>query len=280
MWDFIKYHGLGNDFVLLDGGLSGRSEPTTAQVIAICDRRTGVGADGVMWARPSAVADLKMILINSDGTVPEMCGNGLRCLVKHAVDDLDFTANPLRVETGAGVLACHWRRDSQDRVDRVEVAMGAPTFTRERIPMTGQGEALDVSVEVPGRSLHATGVGTGNPHMVIFGDASIASATTWGPALTDHPMWPQGTNVEFTEVLSPTHLKVTVWERGCGLTQACGTGATAAAAAAVKLGHSPSATPISVSLPGGDLTIRVAADFHEAWMDGPAVEVYRGQLSP
>jgi diaminopimelate epimerase len=280
MYDFIKYHGLGNDFVLLDGGLSGRSEPLTARVRAICDRATGVGADGVMLAHPSARADLKMTLINRDGSVPEMCGNGLRCLVKHAVDDLGFTANPLQVETGAGILACAWQRDAQGRVDRVEVAMGPPSFERAQIPMTGEGEALDVLVEAEQRSWRATGVGTGNPHMVIFGPASTESAMTWGRVLTEHPMWPQGANVEFTELLSRTHLKVTVWERGCGLTQACGTGATAAAAAAVRLGHCPSDTPISVSLPGGDLTIRVASDFHDAWMNGPAVEVYRGQLSP
>jgi diaminopimelate epimerase len=280
MWDFIKYHGLGNDFVLLDGGLTGRSEPPAAVLRAICGRGTGVGADGVMLARSSARADLAMTLINSDGTVPEMCGNGLRCLVKHAVDDLGFTVNPLRVETGAGVLACSWRRGADGTVDRVEVAMGPPTFARDQVPVTGQGDALDMLVQADGRTWRATGVGTGNPHMVIFGDASVELATTWGPVLTSHPMWPQGTNVEFTQLLSPTHLKVTVWERGCGLTQACGTGATAAAAAAVRLGHSPSDTPIKVTLPGGDLTIRVAADFHDAWMDGPAVEVYRGQLPP
>ena len=278
MWDFIKYHGLGNDFVLLEGGLSGRAEPPTAAVKAICDRSTGVGADGVMLAHPSQSADLKMTLINRDGSVPEMCGNGLRCLVKHAIDDLGFTQNPISVETGAGVLACTWRRDAQGRVDTVEVCMGPPTFERQEVPMTGQGVALDVVVEAEGRSWHATGVGTGNPHMVIFGDAFTASETALGRVLTEDSQWPQGANVEFTELLSPTHLKVIVWERGCGLTQACGTGATAAAAAAVRLGKSPSGTPIRVSLPGGDLTIRVAADFHEAWMDGPAVEVYRGQL--
>jgi diaminopimelate epimerase len=278
MWDFIKYHGLGNDFVLLDGGLSGRPDPTLSEVRALCARRTGIGADGVMLARPGVDADLSMTLINSDGTVPEMCGNGLRCLVKHAVDDLGLTANPLRVATGAGVLACRWRTDAAGDVDRVEVAMGPPTFERAAIPMLGDGSSVEVTVDAGGREWTATGVGTGNPHMVLFGDSSLETATTWGPILSTHPMWPRGANVEFTRVHSATHLEVRVWERGCGLTAACGTGATAAAAAAVKLGYSPAETPVVVTLPGGDLVIRVAADGHEAWMDGPAVEAYRGHL--
>ncbi|MDP6943882.1 MAG: diaminopimelate epimerase [Myxococcota bacterium] len=277
MWDFIKYHGLGNDFILLNGGMSGRPDPGTAEVRALCARGTGIGADGVMLARPSDDADLSMTLINRDGTIPEMCGNGLRCLVKYAVDDLGLTANPLQVATGAGVLSCRWRRGVSGAVDRVEVAMGAPTFDREEIPMTGQGLATQVAISAAGHEWTATGVGTGNPHMVLFGDHTVEMAREWGPVLTVHPMWPRGTNVEFTRVLSPTHLEVTVWERGCGLTAACGTGATAATAAAVKLGYSPPDTPITVTLLGGDLIIRVAADLRQAWMDGPAVETCRGQ---
>lgn len=279
MLDFIKYHGLGNDFVLVAGGMSGRAEPCTADVKAICDRRRGVGADGVMLAHPSAVADLKMTLINSDGSVPEMCGNGLRCLVKHAVEQLGLSANPLRVETGAGVLLCRWELGDAGRVARVEVEMGPPTFERAQIPMRGEGSALNVSIELDDEVWSATGVGTGNPHMVIFGDASLTTATTWGPRLTQHPLWSRGANVEFVAQRSETHLEVRVWERGCGLTEACGTGATAAAAAAVKLGMAPCDTPIRVTLPGGDLWIRIAADFGQAWMEGPAVEVYRGQLA-
>jgi len=279
MRDFIKYHGLGNDFILLEGGLSGRPEPSAAEVISLCDRRLSIGADGVMLARPDAEADLAMRLINRDGTTPEMCGNGLRCLVKHAVDDLGLTANPIAVATVAGVLSCRWSIGPDGAVDRVEVAMGPPTFERNQIPMAGKGSAIAIQIDTGHHSFTATGVGTGNPHMVLFGDSSAETATTWGPVLTVHPMWPHGTNVEFAEVVTSTHLRVTVWERGCGLTAACGTGATAVAAAAVQLGYSPAETPIVVTLPGGDLVIRVAADFHEAWMEGPAVEVYRGTLS-
>ena len=182
------------------------------------------------------------------------------------------------METGAGVLACHWTLGADAKVERVEVAMGAPSFERAEIPMLGEGSSLELAFELDGQPWVASGVGTGNPHMVIFGDASLERASTWGPRLTHHPMWPNGANVEFVELLSETHLRVRVWERGCGLTQACGTGATAAAAAAVRLGRCPADTKIRVSLPGGDLSIRVAADVQQAWMEGPAVEVYRGQL--
>ena len=279
MLDFIKYHGLGNDFILVEGGHRGRAEPQTALVKRLCARGSGIGADGLMLAHPSTIADLKMTLINSDGSLPEMCGNGLRCLVKHAIDDLAMRAQPLMVETGAGVLACTWTRGSEGHVERVEVAMGSPSFERSDIPMLGEGSSLELELTLHGQSLSASGVGTGNPHMVIFGDASLARASTWGPELTHHPLWPKGANVEFVEQVSSTHLKVRVWERGCGLTQACGTGATAAVAAAVRLGHCPADTQIRVTLPGGDLAIRVSADLQQAWMEGPAVEVYRGRLS-
>ncbi len=253
--------------------------PDREWVRQLCARGTGIGADGVMLARRSDRAALAMELMNSDGSVPEMCGNGLRCLVKYAVEELGLADNPLSVETGAGVLSCRWQRDEAGHVAHVEVAMGTPTFERSAVPMTGSGESVAIEIPVGDRALTATGVGTGNPHMVIFGDSSVETARALGPALTTHPMWPEGTNVEFTSIESATHLRVTVWERGCGLTRACGTGATAAAAAAVRLGHCPSDTPIRVSLPGGDLSIRIAADLSQAWMQGPATEVYRGRTS-
>ena len=141
------------------------------------------------------------------------------------------------------------------------------------------GNGLDVLVEADGRTFKAHGVNTGNPHMVIFGDADRGLAQRFGAILTHHPLWPEGANVEFAEIVSPTEINVSVWERGCGLTEACGTGATATACMAVKLGHAEPDTPITVHLPGGDLIITVEAGFQRAWMDGPAAETYRGTLS-
>jgi diaminopimelate epimerase len=276
--EFIKYHGLGNDFLVFERGLDGVRSLTPAEVVAVCDRRFGVGADGVVFARPSDTAALRMELTNSDGSTPEMCGNGLRCLVAYAVDHLGFDANPLPVETLAGVLDCAWSKDPSGHVDTVRVAMGRPTFERAQIPVAGEGDALSLEVATPSRTFVGTGVGTGNPHYVIFGDARRETAETFGPAVERHPLFPRGTNVEFAEVLTPDHIRLTVWERGCGLTMACGTGATATVAAAVRLGHVSPDQPIRVSLPGGDLAITVSAALDAATMEGPAREVFRGRI--
>ena len=276
---FIKYHGLGNDFILLRGGVIGEPSPSRDEVVALCDRRFGIGADGVMLARPSERAALRMELVNSDGSVPEMCGNGIRCLVKYAVEELGLRADPLPVETLAGVLECHHGAGpGAPTVHSVRVAMGTPRFERSEVPVAGTGDALRVEVAVEDRTFVATGVCTGNPHMVIFGDAGRELAGRYGPALSKHALWPRGANVEFTEVRGPTELRVTVYERGCGLTLACGTGATAAACAAVRLGRCQAGVPIAVDLPGGRLLITVAADLSQAWMEGPATEVFRGEL--
>jgi diaminopimelate epimerase len=277
---FIKYHGLGNDFAIFAGGMGGAPPLTAAEARALCRRGAGVGADGVALARPSARAAVAMELTNSDGSLPEMCGNGLRCFVKYAVEELGLSDNPLLVETPGGLKPCWWTAGGDGKVTRVKVDMGAPTFARAAVPMTGTGDALEVDVPCGDRTFVATGVNTGNPHMVIFGDASLGTAKRWGPALTAHPMWPEGANVEFAALRADGAIDLTVFERGCGLTQACGTGATATAAAAIRLGRRAFDQPILVHLPGGELEITVAADFRTAWMEGPAVEVYRASIAP
>lgn len=276
---FIKYHGLGNDFAIFIGGMDDCPPFSPTHVAELCRRGPGIGGDGICLARASDVADVRMELINSDGSIPEMCGNGLRCFVKFAVEVLGMTNNPLLVDTNGGVKACYWMGRSEGVVDSVKVDMGRPSFERAVIPMTGEGSSENVVIESQGRQFTVTGVNTGNPHMVIFGDSSLDLAKTYGPHLTHHPMWPKGTNVEFAKVLTAEEIEASVWERGCGLTQACGTGATATATAAIRLGYSSFDTPISVHLPGGDLIITVETDYRTAWMEGPVVELYRGTLS-
>lgn len=282
MTTFIKYHGLGNDFVILTPQTSAVPALTPERAAALCRRRFGIGADGVMTVDlPGARVDahLTMRLINSDGSIPEMCGNGIRCFTKYAVDVLGRSENPLRVATPGGVKACRWSLGPDGAVARVEVDMGAPSFDRARVPMAGVGEAIDVEVPTDERVFVATGVNTGNPHMVIFGSSDRDLARAWGPRLTAHPLWTAGANVEFTEAVASDHLRVAVWERGCGLTEACGTGATAAAAAAVRHGLVAAETPITVSLPGGDLAITIGEGFTSARMAGPVTEVFRGVLA-
>ena len=277
---FIKYHGLGNDFLIFPTSLDDKTPIDPVWAAQVCQRGTGVGADGIAIARSSETGDVMMDLINSDGSLPEMCGNGLRCFVMYAVKELGMTANPLAVETRGGIRMCHWRQpEGPDDVFSVRVDMGPAHWDRPRIPMSDEGSTLHVSVEADGRSFEAHGVNTGNPHMVILGDADRSLTTRYGSHLTHHPVWLEGANVEFARVISPQEIEASVWERGCGPTEACGTGATATACVAVKLGHAPFETPITVHLPGGDLIITVEQDFVRAWMEGPAVETYRGSLS-
>jgi len=288
---FVKYHGLGNDFIILEPEASSLStfsiDPTLAR--ALCHRGMGIGADGVMLCAPPTVptADVRMDLVNSDGSLPEMCGNGIRCLVKYAVDVVGHRANPLRVETPAGVLACAWREGAPgEGVVSVSVAMSPPRFDHAQIPfdphfatLAPDGLAAVVLDDRLGaRTVVGMPVNTGNPHFVVFGDASRERALTDGPGLERHAAFPDKANIEMTEVIDETHLRVTVWERGCGLTLACGTGATAATAAAVRRGLVRADVPVQVDLPGGSLAITIASDFSTARMDGPVAYAFRGEV--
>jgi diaminopimelate epimerase len=283
---FVKYHGLGNDFIVLEP----QHAVTPGLARRLCARGFSIGADGVMRVMPprTAEADVTMDLVNSDGSLPEMCGNGIRCLVKHAVDVLGFTRNPLRVDTAAGTLACHWAPDAAGKVAAVKVAMGRPRFLEAEIPLDPRhvrpvGQGL-VGLEVEGRELAGLPVNTGNPHFVIFGDASRETALACGPHLELHPAFPLKANIEFAEVIdrgdgaADPLLRVTVWERGCGLTLACGTGATASASAAVRLGLVVAGRPVRVELPGGTLVIEVAPDLAEATMEGPVELAFWGEV--
>lgn len=277
---FVKYHGLGNDFIVLVDGT-----PTPELASRLCRRGFSIGADGVMAVSPPSPgvdAHVRMDLVNSDGSLPEMCGNGIRCLAKDAVDRLGYRQNPLRVETPAGVLACEWISDEYG-VARVRVAMSRPSFEPDAVPVDPTGGRLDepwLELALDGRAVRGLPVNTGNPHFVVFGDASRERALTDGPRLELHPAFPKKANIEFAEVLTPTHLNVTVWERGCGLTLACGTGATATTAAAIRAGYAEAGVPVTVTLPGGDLLITVSADFTSAVMDGPVEKAFEGELSP
>lgn len=275
---FVKYHGLGNDFIVLVD-----ATPTPELASRLCRRGFSIGADGVMAVSPPSPgveAHVRMDLINSDGSLPEMCGNGIRCLVKDAVDRLGHRQNPLLVETPAGVLACEWVSDEHG-VARVRVAMSRPTFEPDAVPVDPAQGRLDapwLELDLDGRPVLGLPVNTGNPHFVVFGDASRERALSDGPRLELHPAFPRKANIEFVEVRSPTHLKVTVWERGCGLTLACGTGATASTAASIRAGHAQAGVPVRVTLPGGDLLITVSPDFSSAVMDGPVEKAFEGQV--
>jgi diaminopimelate epimerase len=270
----FKYHGLGNDFVVLDRRQGGQDiDEATSR--ALCDRRRGLGADGVLVLLPSRSAVAKMVVHNPDGSVPEMCGNGLRCAVKYLVDTGTERPASLSLETGAGVLACEVAY-GKDGAEQIQVAMGPARLAAPHLPAGPSGSPF-FEQPLPGHpGLKGSAVSMGNPHLVLW-DVPLDQATVLGPKLEHHPLFPQRTNVELTE-LAGAGLRVVVWERGAGLTEACGTGACASAAIAVKRGLLPPATWFPVELPGGRLELRVAADLSAVDLRGPARFVYEATI--
>lgn len=264
MITFRKVEGLANDFLLIDlRDRHQRISDLQARAEALCHRRTGVGGDGLLLltSPTSPHARATMIVINHDGSRPEMCGNGLRCVAMALVD----APGSLVVDTDAGPRQCTVRQLSSDPTTaEVEIDMGVATMQGDRI--------------VGGRTFAAVSVG--NPHAIAFvgpGEDPERLARQHGPTVERDPQFPARTNVEFARIEQGGSLTLWVWERGCGITAACGTGACATVAAAVQQGLVPADTPISVQLPGGRLTIR----WHDGrvWMTGPARVVFHGTVA-
>ncbi|MBW3594271.1 MAG: diaminopimelate epimerase [Actinobacteria bacterium] len=275
---FAKWHGIGNDFVMI-ADPDDRISLDAAQVKTICDRRFGVGADGVIRvspARPTDDADLFMDYVNSDGTLGEMCGNGIRCLALFAREEGLSDKSQLKVSTRAGVKVVTVLDDGRVRVD-----MGPPIFEPAKIPMAWDGtDALHAKLELESEVVEATVLSMGNPHAVLFvDDPAAAPITTIGPAIETLPVFPNGTNVEWARVDSSDHVTMTVWERGSGQTLACGTGACAVAVAAKLIGGSNE--NVIVSLPGGDVEVEWAGsldDERPVFLTGPAEKSFTGEL--
>jgi len=280
---FSKYQGLGNDFLLLDGrsledpeGLFGL---TPERVQRLCDRRFGVGGDGVILALPPREGgELRMRIFNADGTEPEMCGNGIRCLARFLADsDGDEAPRSWEIETLAGRIVPALAKDGRIRVD-----MGPPFLTPETVPTTlAVGEqGLPVGeLEVLGQRLAVAAAGMGNPHAVVpVADVAAIDLEGLGAALEVHAAFPARTNVHFVQVLAPDHLVMRVWERGAGPTLACGTGACATLVACHRLGLA--ARHARLDLPGGPLEIQWDEASGHVFMTGPAEAVFDGVMAP
>jgi diaminopimelate epimerase len=287
---FTKVEGLGNDFVVVDlrpgrpaAGYSGPSPEDPAVVRALCDRRFGVGGDGVLAILPSKIADARMRVLNSDGSEAEMCGNGIRCVAKLLHDTDPAMRRPtLRIETGAGVLECGLDVEA-GRVRTVAVDMGRPRLTRDEIPLRpgGTERALREPIAAGGRSFEFTAVSMGNPHAVIFLDdpSSLrALAEEFGPGFETAERFPNRTNVEFAYVRPSGEIDVVVWERGSGITLACGTGACATVVAACLEERLAPGTERLVHLPGGTLSILVDKAYATVRMRGPARVVFEASI--
>jgi diaminopimelate epimerase len=272
--DFSKLHGTANDFVYVDARHGLPADPA-ALATRLCDRHRGIGADGLILLLPSETADCRMRILNPDGSTAEMCGNGIRGFAKFVLDGDLVRANPLRVETDAGVKTVRAEM-AGGRVARVAVDMGAPQWSGRKIPVDADGEVIERPLEVAGRAWAVTCVSMGNPHCVVFvDDVAALPLAEIGPRFEHHPFFPKRVNTEFIRIASPTRLEMRVWERGAGETMACGTGACAAAAAAARTGRAERRSV--VALPGGELEIDWRADDHIV-MTGDAVEVFHGRI--
>ncbi|MBX5466305.1 MAG: diaminopimelate epimerase [Firmicutes bacterium] len=279
---FTKMHGCGNDYLFIDvrhwPAWEKEDWPRLAQ--AMSDRHFGVGADGIILIAPSRVAPVRMRIFNSDGSESEMCGNGLRSLAKWLYDRGELGAEQA-IETGAGVLHPQVLEVHEGRACWIRVDMGEPAYTRAALGMEGDPDAstLDLEVSAGGITWRGSAVSMGNPHLVLFGPRwSEDEAAQYGPLLEHHPWFPHRINVHSVEVVSPEAMRIRHWERGAGLTLACGTGVCAATVAGVLTGRT--ARAVTVDVPGGTLRCQWDAETGHVWLEGPAVEVCEGQYWP
>ena len=277
--EFSKYQGLGNDFILIDNRHAAKPIISPEQAIAMCDRHFGIGADGVIFALAGkGDTDYSMRIYNSDGSEPEMCGNGIRCFAKFVAELEGNTEvnKSYKIDTLAGLIVPKLERDGEVTVD-----MGEPELLANKIPTTlagVEGKVVAQPLEVDDRNWLVTTVSMGNPHCITFVEDSDAIALEQiGPMFEHHSVFPQRTNTEFIEVVKPDYVKMRVWERGAGITLACGTGACATVVAGVL--NNKCDRKCTVELPGGCLQIDWSATDNRVYMTGPATEVFRGKYT-
>lgn len=272
---FVKMHGLGNDFILVErADLTGEID-LEGLALRLCNRHFGIGADGLIIVDRSDWADVKMRIYNADGSEAEMCGNGVRCFAKYVYEKGIVEKNPINVETLAGIVVLQLEME-KERVTGVCVDMGEPRLDRREIPMLGEaGPVIGEPLTVGKRQFSITAVSMGNPHCVIFTDnLEVEDLSELGKEIENHPLFPKKTNVEFAQILNPREIVMKVWERGVGETLACGTGACAVAVAANLNGLTERS--VIVSLPGGKLNINWNERDNHVYMTGPAEKVFEG----
>jgi diaminopimelate epimerase len=270
---FTKMHGLGNDFMVLDL-VSQHAHILPKHAKQWGDRRTGIGFDQLLLveAPNNPDVDFRYRIFNSDGSEVEQCGNGARCFARFVLDKRLTAKKQIRVETKGGIIELDIRNDGQISVD-----MGAPRLVPADIPFDAPEQAISYPLDVDGENVEVAAVSMGNPHAVLrVYDINNAPVDVLGPKIEHHPRFPARVNVGFLHVVDRQRAQLRVWERGVGETQACGTGACAAAVAAITQGWMDS--PMLIDLPGGRLSIEWAGPGHSVVMTGPAVRVYEGQV--
>jgi diaminopimelate epimerase len=285
---FTKMHGLGNDYVYVNCFDEKVEEPAKLATI-VSDRHSGIGADGLILICPSQIADVRMRIFNADGSEAEMCGNGIRCVAKYAYEHKlaqpgDSFSVPgqmpspasLSIETGNGVLTVGLITDENGKVQKVCVNMGQPILASKDIPIKLHLEnVIEQPLEILGQQLLLTGVSMGNPHAVFFtDDVEMVELDKIGPVIEREPIFPNRVNVHFVEIQGPAEFKMRSWERGSGITLACGTGACACCVAAVLTGRCERVC--TAYLPGGSLDLNWCEEDNCVYMTGSAVEVFEG----
>ena len=277
MIQFTKMQGCGNDYIYIACFKETVSSPENLAVY-LTDRHYGIGGDGLVLICPSDVADAKMRIFNVDGSEGEMAGTSIRCVAKYIYDSKMVQKDTVTIETKSGIKTLKLKTIG-GLVSSVEVDMGNPEFSPEKIPVNIKGDkVLDYKIDVDGKEYGVTGVSFGNPHAVVFcSNAENIDVHTLGPKFENHSLFPEKINAEFVQVLDSKTLRVKVWERGNGETFACGTGACAAAVAAVLNGYCKKDTDIKVILKGGELIVRYTDD--TVYMTGPCEKVFDGVVS-
>ncbi len=291
---FVKMHGIGNDYVYINAFENQIADPAKLAV-KIADRHFGVGGDGMILVAPPTDeakklgAQVRMRMFNADGSESEMCGNGVRCVAKFAYDRGLVAGNPIKIETGRGVLTIQLTLNAQNQVEQAAVDMGEPILELAKVPVLEEylGKTAEVNVyQIPfavegkkidmlSHGIPATFVSMGNPHAVIYSpDVSKVDLEHIGPMLEHHKAFPRRMNIHFVQVHSPAEVTMRTWERGTGITLACGTGASAVCVAGVLTGNNQ--RKILAHLPGGDLTLEWRESDNHLIMTGPATEVFTG----
>ena len=274
---FTKMHGLGNDYVYVNCFEEKVSEPAKLAVV-ISDRHRGVGGDGLILIYPSNAADVKMQMFNADGSQAQMCGNGIRCVAKYAYEHnlVKSKSTSMTVETGRGVLNLGLEINKNGKVEKVCVNMGQPILEPAKIPVLLEGDSIvGAAIDVRNQRMLMTCVSMGNPHAIFFtDDMDSIDIEKIGPVIENHELFPERVNAHFVRADSPSEFTMMTWERGSGVTLACGTGACACCVAAVlteRCGRN-----VTAHLPGGDLQIEWSQKDNCVYMTGPATEVFTG----
>lgn len=269
--NFTKMHGNGNDFIIIDDQQNKYVGREAELAKKLCNRNFFIGADGILIVRKSEVADIKMIIMNSDGSYASMCGNGIRCFAKYVWDKRIILNNEISIETGDGVKIANLELKNEI-VENVKIFMGKPSFIPMDVPVLSETLVIDKKFSVNDKEYNITTMIMGVPHTVILGKLEDFDIYE-GKAIEKHSMFPIGTNVNFCEVVSRSNIRVKTWERGAGPTLACGTGSCASVVAVNKLGKVDK--KVHVELPGGYLFIELNDE--GVYMSGPAVTVFEGE---